>query len=82
MPTFKVTRRWNAPHPMPVRKPKEKPQANQSKGLGDTVAKVTHATRLDKLAHLYTKITGKDCGCKNRQEWLNRIFPYESGQTS
>ncbi len=33
------------------------------KGLGDLVADFTHATRLDKLAELYTRCTGKDCGC-------------------
>lgn len=48
----------------------------RSRGLGDTVAKITHATRLDQLAVLYTKITGKDCGCSSRQEALNKLFPY------
>jgi hypothetical protein len=48
----------------------------ESKGLGDTVAKITHATGLNKLAELYTQITGKDCGCKSRQEALNKLFPY------
>jgi len=48
----------------------------RSVGLGDTVAKITHATGLVKLAELYTQITGKDCGCKSRQEFLNKLFPY------
>ena len=47
-----------------------------SQGLGDTVARLTHATGLDKLAEAYTRITGKDCGCQQRQETLNRLFPY------
>lgn len=47
-----------------------------SVGLGDTVAKVTHATGLDKLAELYTRFTGKPCGCNSRQEALNKLFPY------
>lgn len=47
-----------------------------SRGLGDTVYKITHTTGLDKLAEMYTKITGKDCGCKNRQEALNKLVPY------
>lgn len=50
--------------------------AEQSRGLGDTVAKVTHATGLDKLAALYTEITGKPCGCHERQEALNKLLPY------
>lgn len=43
--------------------------------LGDMVAGVTHATGLDKVAELYTNLTGQDCGCQARQEWLNRQFP-------
>lgn len=45
-------------------------------GLGDTIADITHATGLDRLAELYTTITGKDCGCRTRQEALNKLFPY------
>jgi hypothetical protein len=45
------------------------------KGLGDLVADFTHATRLDKLAELYTRITSKDCGCAARQDALNRLAP-------
>lgn len=53
-------------------------QNNESKGLGDTVAKVTHATGLDRLATQVAKLTGKqDCGCKKRQEQLNNLFPYK-----
>ena len=48
----------------------------KSRGAGDTIAKVTHATGLDKLSELYTKITGKPCGCKDRQEALNKLVPY------
>jgi hypothetical protein len=46
-------------------------------GLGDTIAKITKATGLDKLAEMYTKITGKDCGCKTRQEYFNKLLPYK-----
>ncbi|MDW7643457.1 MAG: hypothetical protein SCI25_00280 [Desulfuromonadales bacterium] len=46
------------------------------RGLGDTVAAITQATGLDKLAHLYTRVTGKDCGCKRRQALLNKLVPY------
>ncbi len=48
----------------------------ESRGLGDTVAKITHATGLDKLAQLYTQVTGKPCGCTSRQEALNKLVPY------
>ena len=44
-------------------------------GLGDVVADVTHLTGLDKLAHLYEQVTGNNCGCQERQEKLNQMFP-------
>jgi hypothetical protein len=47
-----------------------------SRGLGDTVAKLTHATGIDRLAKAYTRMTGRDCGCDKRQVKLNRIKPY------
>ena len=47
-----------------------------SKGLGDTIYKITHATGLDKLASIYTSITGKPCGCSERQDALNKLIPY------
>ena len=49
----------------------------ESKGLGDTIAKITSATRLDKLAEKIAEIAGaEDCGCKKRQDKLNKMFPY------
>jgi len=46
----------------------------QSKGLGDTIAKVTKATKIDKLVKF---IAGEDCGCDERQELLNKTFAYD-----
>jgi hypothetical protein len=48
----------------------------ESRGLGDTIYKITHATGLNKLAEMYTKVTGQPCGCSNRQEALNKLVPY------
>jgi hypothetical protein len=49
----------------------------KSTGLGDTIAKVTHATGLDKVADKVAKMAGKeDCGCGRRRQTLNEIFPY------
>ena len=49
----------------------------ESKGLGDTIAKVTHAVGLDKVAESVAKAVGKeDCGCGKRQQKLNDLFPY------
>lgn len=46
---------------------------NESKGLGDTVAKITKATGIDKVVKF---IAGEDCGCDERKEKLNKLFPY------
>jgi hypothetical protein len=46
-----------------------------SKGFGDTVAKFTEATGIDKVVHF---IAGEDCGCKERKEKLNKMFPYKT----
>ena len=49
----------------------------ESKGLGDTIAKVTHAIGLDKVAEAVAETVGKsDCGCGKRREKLNELFPY------
>ena len=45
-------------------------------GAGDALAKFTKVTGLDNLTTIYTNLTGKDCGCKQRQEMLNRFFPF------
>jgi hypothetical protein len=50
-------------------------RANESQGLGDTIAKITHATGIDKLVKF---IAGEDCGCDKRKESLNKMFPYNN----
>lgn len=53
----------------------------ESEGLGDTVAKVTHAFKLDKLADTVAKAMGKeDCGCNRRRKKLNELFPYKKNE--
>jgi hypothetical protein len=47
-----------------------------SKGLGDTVEKITKVTGIKKAVELFSKATGIDCGCDERQEKLNKLFPY------
>ena len=44
----------------------------KSKGIGDDIAKFTEKTGLSKAVKL---IFGDDCGCKERQEKLNKLFP-------
>ena len=52
--------------------------SSKSKGLGDTVEKALKATGIDKLAK---KVLGDDCGCKERKEKLNKMFPYSRQMT-
>ena len=44
----------------------------KNKGLGDTIAKITKATGIDKVAK---KVLGDDCGCEERRKKLNQMFP-------
>tara|TARA_R110000822_G_scaffold154108_6_gene293617 strand:- start:666 stop:857 length:192 start_codon:yes stop_codon:yes gene_type:complete len=43
----------------------------KSRGLGDTIKKITSATRLDQLTEKIARILDEDCGCNDRQERLN-----------
>ena len=50
---------------------------SKSKGLGDTIKKITSATRLDMLAEKIAEVAGADdCGCEARRKKLNKMFPY------
>ena len=53
-------------------------EKKKSKGLGDTIAKITKATGIKKVVDTVAKATGKDCGCGKRQSTLNRLFPYHN----
>ncbi len=43
------------------------------KGVGDSIARFLEVTGVQKVV----KSTVKDCGCKKRQEKLNKLFPYK-----
>ena len=47
---------------------------NQSEGVGDTVAKITKATGIEKLVKF---VAGEDCGCDDRKDKLNKLFNYK-----
>jgi len=49
---------------------------NKSKGLGDSIEKITKATGIKKVVDTVSKITKKPCNCGKRKETLNRLFPY------
>lgn len=46
----------------------------KSKGLGDTIDKITTATGIKKVVK---SVTGGNCGCEKRREKLNKAFPYK-----
>lgn len=56
-------------------------QIEISKGLGDTIAKFTHLTGMDKVAKQLAAFMGKeDCGCDERRAILNRLVPYSTSK--
>ena len=50
--------------------------AKKSKGLGDSIEKITKATGIKKVVDTVSKITKKPCNCGQRKDTLNRLFPY------
>lgn len=46
----------------------------KSKGLGDTIEKITTATGIKAAVKA---VVGEDCGCEERKEKLNKLFPYK-----
>lgn len=51
---------------MPPRNPK-----SRKLGLGDLIESALSAVGITE--ERVTKLIGKDCGCKARKEWLNRV---------
>lgn len=49
----------------------------KSKGLGDSIEKVTRATGIKSVVEKVSNATGRDCGCQKRRDTLNRMFPYQ-----
>ena len=49
----------------------------KAQGLGDTIAKITKFTYIDKLVDKIAHALGyEDCGCTRRKTLLNKLFPY------
>lgn len=46
----------------------------KSEGVGDTVAKITKVSGIEKAVKF---LAGEDCGCDERKKVLNHIFPYQ-----
>jgi len=52
----------------------------KSKGLGDSILKITKATGIKAATKYIFDKLGKDCGCDKRKERLNKLFPYKQIQ--
>lgn len=53
----------------------------ESKGLGDTIDKITTATGIKAAVKAVTNAVGiDDCGCEARRNALNEAVPYETKQ--
>ena len=51
-------------------------KVKKPQGLGDTVENITKATGIKKVTDAVFGALNKDCGCKERQSKLNKLFPY------
>ncbi len=52
-------------------------RAVPSRGLGDTIEKVTKATGIKFVVDKISETLNTDCGCSERKQKLNEIFPYK-----
>ena len=48
----------------------------KSKGLGDTIEAITEVTGIKAGVEALSKALDWDCGCDERKEKLNALFPY------
>ena len=53
----------------------------KSKGLGDTIERITKATGIKAVVDKVSEITGIDCKCQERKEALNKLYPYTRQMT-
>jgi len=49
----------------------------ESKGLGDSIEKFTKATGIKTVVDSVSQGLNIPCGCQQRKEKLNNIFPYK-----
>jgi len=48
------------------------------RGLGDVVANVARRVGGEAVAMVFQRVTGRECGCRERQERLNRLVPFRN----
>jgi len=50
----------------------------KSKGLGDSIEKVTKATGIKTMVDTISEGLNIPCGCQGRKDALNKLFPYKN----
>jgi hypothetical protein len=50
----------------------------ESKGLGDSIEKFTKATRIKNIVDHVSQGLNIPCGCEQRKNVLNKMFPYKN----
>jgi len=50
---------------------------SKDRGFGDTLARIFTTTGVKSVVDKISEVTGKDCGCSERQEALNELLPYK-----
>lgn len=49
----------------------------KSKGLGDSIEKITKATGIKTMTEKIADGLNIPCGCEGRKDALNKMFPYK-----
>ena len=47
------------------------------RGLGDSIANFTKKTGIKAVVNKLANSLNKSCGCQERQDYLNKKFPYK-----
>ena len=50
---------------------------SKPKGLGDVVENIAKATGVKAVVDKVSEVTGKPCGCAERRDAMNRMFPFD-----
>lgn len=56
-------------------------QAQPIRGLGDVVDRVTSTTGIKSAVTKVSNALGRECGCEQRREALNKLIPFGKGKT-
>ena len=54
----------------------------RSRGIGDSIERITKATGIKAVVDKISEATGIPCNCSERKEALNKLFPYSRQMTA